>query len=458
VHIHRLSWRIGIPFLLFVLAETVALVAYMNHRIASEEQARLESTAADIANFIEVRRLSAGLSLARDLGRVTKCDVFFRGDHGLEPPAWDETARRILGEQPADGAMRRHASFAAVATTIPNLEIGAVGKPYDLVIVRRFGPDLGHRGIVEALTAFFLLAVLTAWLVGRGVVRPLRNLAAQIPSIERPGELRLPESERGDEIGEVARSFLRTRDALQREKSDRAQAEKFAVLGRMTAALAHEVQNPVAAIRMHAQLWQGDGGDGAARVEVAQIIEQQAERIEGLLNQWMFLTRPEPPALGPVDLGALVAQVARSLQHQAEHARVRIAVEVPTPLVVQADAKRLAQVFSNLLANAIQAMPHGGVARVTGQEAGDRVEVLVADQGTGFSAAALERYAEFFYSEKEGGMGIGLTVATEIVHAHGGTLRVANRPGGGAAITVALPKRPAPVPPPAPRSPREEAP
>jgi signal transduction histidine kinase len=283
------------------------------------------------------------------------------------------------------------------------------------------------------LGVFWLLALVVGWLVARGLVGPLHNLASRLPDIERAGPLELPESGRGDEIGDVARAFVRTRTALQEARAQGQRAEKLAVLGRMTAALAHEIQNPVAAIKMHAQLWCAEDGNGTAPV-----IEREASRIEELLNQWLFLSRPEPPRLVPVDAGALLAQVALAHRAQLEHAQVRLELDAPRGSMVEGDARRLGQVFANLLVNAVQAMPRGGVLQVTAGAEGGQVRVRFLDSGRGFSAQALLRLGEFFFSEREGGMGIGLSVAMEIVKAHGGELSAANRSEGGAIVTVTL--------------------
>jgi len=101
---------------------------------------------------------------------------------------------------------------------------------------------------------------------------------------------------------------------------------------------------------------------------------------------------------------------------------------------LQADARRLCQVFHNIILNAIQAMPGGGTLTITAR---DRA-ITFADTGPGFSASALSRWAEMLYSEKEGGMGIGLSVAREIIRAHGGRLSVANQPRGGAVVRIEL--------------------
>jgi signal transduction histidine kinase len=157
------------------------------------------------------------------------------------------------------------------------------------------------------------------------------------------------------------------------------------------------------------------------------------------VNQWMFLSKPQPPAISDVDVSRLLTQIVKAHQAQLDHAQVKLVLQADAPACARGDAKRLAQVLSNLLLNAIQAMPLGGSLIIACTSDTRQVIVTFADTGKGFSPEALDRFSEFFFSEKEGGMGIGLSVASEIVKAHGGALRVANRPEGGASVTVSLP-------------------
>ena len=205
-------------------------------------------------------------------------------------------------------------------------------------------------------------------------------------------------------------------------------AQRLALLGGVATSLAHQIRNPIAAIRLHGQLLQ------KAQPEGAGIIVDEAARIEDLVNQWMFLARPEPPRKTDVVLADLLGQSARLAAPAAEHAGVEIVVDAPRDQRLQADARRLIQVFHNVIFNAIQAMPTGGKLTITAREG----TISFADTGPGFSPTALSRWAEMLYSEKEGGMGIGLNVAQRIIRAHGGRLSVANQPAGGAIVRVEL--------------------
>jgi signal transduction histidine kinase len=439
----RLSWRIGLPFALFVLAGSVALVLWMSWRNVEAERNRLASLARANADFIRHSKLPPSERMAHQLSEVLNARVVFvrRGpvaspitDQDFSPSnevfTYSKTASAIRAFLPDDGEVQ-NVGFQHEAVRSP------VSDTWSLAL---WWPRMWPWSRVElaealpVLAAFWLLSLVVAWLISRSLVRPLQHLAAKLPDIEKPEPIDLPEAQRKDEIGDVARAFVRTREALQTERAERERAEKLAVLGRMTAALAHEIQNPVCAIKMHAQLWQGGGAN-----DTAQIIEGEATRIESLVNQWMFLSKPQPPAISEVDLPTLLTEVVKAHQAQLDHAQVKVSLQVLAPVRVPGDTKRLAQVFSNLLVNAIQALPHGGELAIGCNLVLSHAEVTFTDTGKGFSNEALSRFSEFFFSEKEGGMGIGLSVASEIVKAHGGELRVANRAGGGACVTVTLP-------------------
>ena len=206
-------------------------------------------------------------------------------------------------------------------------------------------------------------------------------------------------------------------------------AQRFGLLGSIAASLAHEIRNPVAAIRLHGQLLEPTDPVNAG------LIVYEATRIEDMLNQWMFLARPEPPRKTEIILMELVSKSVRALHPAAEHAKVQINLTASTTCRrAQADMHRLGQVFHNIILNAIQAMPGGGTLTIAVSDC----DISFADTGPGFSATALRRAATTLYSEKEGGMGLGLNVASKIVHAHDGRLVLGNRKEGGAVVRVIL--------------------
>lgn len=425
--LHGLSWRIGLPFLLLVLSFTLTLALFLREQIVAQDQQRIERLASANAAFIDQASLPLSERLAGELTRVTGCDVYFRRGTRLTPAPSDAALGTQLLQAKANAKVQAAGIMQVVVVPLP--------EDSELVLVHQPDTQLFDPRILQVVIAFWVLALLLAWLVVRGLVRPLRNLASQVRNIEQPEALILPETDRHDEIGDVARAMAHTHATLHGEREQRARMEKLAILGRMTTSLAHEIRNPIAAIKMHAQLWRN-----RETTEAPDVIEGEADRIEALINQWMFLSRPDPPAFTTADIGELLDQTLRSQSAQMQHAGVTVTVHKHGVLTARCDRQRLQHVLHNLCTNAMQAMPHGGELIVTANGEGSKLELVFTDSGPGFSSEARTRYAEYFFSEKEGGMGIGLSVAQEIVAAHHGELHIDNPKGFGARVRLLLPK------------------
>ncbi|MCR9245890.1 MAG: HAMP domain-containing histidine kinase [bacterium] len=441
MRIHGLHWRLGLPLFLLVLAATTTLAFVLSAQLAAEQRVRLERLARANATFVGQSGLPLSERLAMDLRRVTELEVFFRLRQRIVPTPDDPAVAAALLALPTNGDARVTANREVAIAVI------ADRPSQHLLLAQPTNSTILEPRVLQILGAFAILTLVGGWFAARGLSRPLRTLAEKLPAIESTAPIAMPEAERNDEVGDVARAFLATREALQDERDLRIRMEKVAVLGKMTASLAHEVQNPIAAIKLHAQLLAerlarpGDqpietGGDD----ESANAIFEEAERVESLVNQWLFLGRPEPPALAGHDLAQLARSVVAARARRHEHARVTVAVESAGDTTIACDAKRIHQVLENLLTNAMHAMPEGGriTVQVTGQP--DRVALSVHDDGAGFSATALAHFGEFFHSEREGGMGIGLAVAREIARSHSGELTAENAATGGARVTLELPR------------------
>jgi signal transduction histidine kinase len=223
---------------------------------------------------------------------------------------------------------------------------------------------------------------------------------------------------------------------LARERSKRAQTERLAMLGRVATSLAHDIQNPLASIQLHAQLITPSND---VDTQAVQLIQNESEVISGLVNQWLHLANPVPPQFSRLDVVEIIQNVVTSLQAQARHAGVQLETDLKGPLWTAGDAQRLSQAIRNLIINAIQAMARGGKLRISAEKNENDLTLRFADSGPGFSEAALARGTELFFTEKEGGMGVGLNIGACIIEAHGGRLSLQNDPKGGAIVSVSLP-------------------
>jgi signal transduction histidine kinase len=434
---------LAVPFLLFVIAGSTGIALWLHAAARRESQNFFATLARTNADFIVSTRLPMNERVAESIGRVLGMEVFFRLPPSGAAPQLVPAPKGPLAEHAAlfgelvagHGSVHAGADFEAIAVPMD--------QQHSLILVRHVEPAIGFLlkpDTLLVLGVFWLLSVGLAWALARALVRPLRLLAERLPHIQDDADASLPGAERHDEIGQVARAYLETRAQLSVERARREQAERLALLGRMATGLAHEIHNPLSAIRMHAQLIDSapPAEQAAALRDSLPVVLDETTKIEGLVNQWMFLARPAPPQTSPADLAELIEAVVRAHRPMAAHARVEIASEIPTGLRAQVDARRLTQALGNIVTNAIQAMPNGGTLTITGWR-GESLRLVFRDTGAGFSSNALARHAELFFSEKEGGMGVGLSVTSEIVKAHRGALVVGNGPDGGAVVTVQLP-------------------
>jgi two-component system phosphate regulon sensor histidine kinase PhoR len=214
----------------------------------------------------------------------------------------------------------------------------------------------------------------------------------------------------------------------------------------------HELKTPLAALIGFIETLRGPARDDpAARERFLAIMDEQARRMARLVDDLLSLSRIElnehvAPA-GRVALGPLIEEVARGLELRAGERGIRIVCAVPDDLPeVPGDRDELAQIFQNLLDNAISYGKPDSEVRVTGGRAdGAQVWIAVTDQGQGIAPGHLPRLTERFYrvdtarSRELGGTGLGLAIVKHILNRHRGRLDIASRPGQGSTFTVSLP-------------------
>lgn len=422
----------------FVLLGSLALVMAFERHFEREERRAFEALARANAGFLERTRLPHSDQMASQLGEIIGARVFFSN------PATGQVVGKA-GDTVDDAVLRMAFNGKVHVTPDGAWMIGVLGNDGTRVIFLRMAANrvraMDRADTWLALGVFWLLSLALGGWLARRVTRPLRILAESLPLVGTEGELPDLPVTRSDEIGQLAQTLTRTHHSLRDERERRRAAERHALLGRMATSLAHEVRNPVSAIRLHAQLLEHAEPEEA---EISRrLIESEAVRIECLVAQWMNYAKPAPPVLAELDMVEAVKRALCLIEPQARHAGVRIdeaAGPQAVPVVIRADRHRVQQVLGNLLLNAVQAMPGGGSVTVRVHDDGPNVAVIVEDEGAGFSAAAHARLGEPFYSEKEGGMGLGLAVAKDICEAHGGRLVVENRHSGGARVRAEFAK------------------
>lgn len=248
-------------------------------------------------------------------------------------------------------------------------------------------------------------------------------------------------------VREVRRATLleaETRQAARLRELERGlhHAERLASVGRTAAAIAHEINNPLEGMSNHLALLEDDLAHGrveASREQAARVREG-VDRVAGVTRSVLRLADPGRGAKTPVSVADVVARSVEFVRERADRNGVDIRLDVRdrSPLV-SGNATTLGQLVLNLLLNACEAQPDGGEVEASLAADGDVVRVTVADRGPGIPPGTLDRLFEPFHSTK-GSTGLGLAVCRGIADDHGGSLRAANREGGGAAFTLELPR------------------
>jgi signal transduction histidine kinase len=219
------------------------------------------------------------------------------------------------------------------------------------------------------------------------------------------------------------------------------QAEQLAAVGQLAASVAHEVGAPLTAITVAVeQLLKRECGTCLRGSHDLELVLSQTRRIATLARRLVDLARPGDPARRPINLNAEVTEAFELLEKQLRRDDIRaVLVLDPEVPVLRADPHQLQQVLLNLMLNAGQALrDQGGTVYVSTRTDGRWVELVVRDTGPGIRA---EDFALIFlpFFSRSGGTGLGLPLARQIIHAHGGTIDVHSQPGAGATFTIRLP-------------------
>ena len=324
----------------------------------------------------------------------------------------------------------RHTLYEPPLLVTLSAPLGALGQPFETA---------ARRGAI-ALLAVALSAVVVATLATRRITRPLERLADGAGAVAQ-GELELAVAEDGpDEIRRVARAFNTMTVSLRQTLRELSRRESLAAVGEFAASLAHEVRNPLTAIRLDLQRAREHLSDGERSSTLVDHALHEVARLDASVTGGLRLARSGQPSLTPLDL----RQPLEAAYHAAEP-RFNASGAVLEPLVLptdpvwtKGDAGALEQLFLNILLNAAEALGASMRAGVELERADGTVHVSIWDRGKGIAPEQMDRIFEPFYSTSPEGTGLGLPIARRIARAHGGELEIESRPGGGTTARITL--------------------
>ena len=227
---------------------------------------------------------------------------------------------------------------------------------------------------------------------------------------------------------------------LSQVESTLSYSRKLAAISRLSAGIAHEIKNPLNATMIHLELLKMRLTDKPDATEHLSVIAAQVRRLDEVVQGFLKFTRPEDLRLQPVWLGEIIDELLPIVQAEASKSQVDVRIDVPPTLPpVNADTRMLLQAFLNLALNACQAMPQGGRLRIAARERPHRqVEIVFEDTGVGISADDLSRIFDLYFTTKDHGSGIGLSLVYRTIQLHDGDIEVQSVPGRGTTFSIRL--------------------
>jgi two-component system, NtrC family, sensor histidine kinase PilS len=218
--------------------------------------------------------------------------------------------------------------------------------------------------------------------------------------------------------------------------------DRLAAVGRVAAGLAHEIRNPLGAMRGAIQVLQSSVAENPSQAQLMNIVLRESDRLNTIITNFLSYARPQKGEIAENDIGEIIWDSVTLLRHSPDvRSNHRIIAELPEQIITaQVDGAGLKQVFWNLARNAVQAMPDGGELTVKLSRVGNnRLQITFADTGRGMPAAQVERLFEPFSQSTTGGTGLGLSIVYQIIRDHNGTINIRSRQNEGTTITVELP-------------------
>jgi two-component system, NtrC family, sensor histidine kinase HydH len=305
-----------------------------------------------------------------------------------------------------------------------------------------------------ALLLLGLVGVVGGTLAGFGIARslrrelielsiPIRSAIGSLDEVVGPVRVFSTDNFQGLDaaLDSIAQRVAQVIERLQTAERERIRNDQMAALGQLAAGLAHELRNPLTAMKTIVDSARRGGPAHSLDDRDLAVLKEEITRLDGSLQSFLDYARPPRIAKCPVDLGTIAEKTRQLLAARAEQQAVRISIEQPQGrVVINADPAQLRQVLLNLMLNALDASGRGGELTVRIEPRNkDEAIVIVADSGSGIPPAIRERLFEPFVSTKESGTGLGLTICRRIVEDHAGRIEAADKPTGGAVFTVRLP-------------------
>lgn len=330
--------------------------------------------------------------------------------------------------------------------------IGVLNINYSLNRTKMQMIDASRIFVFSSIAITVFLAITISFLLLRFVKNPLDNMADTMLKVEK-GDFAVRINYKGkDEIGRLIGSFNSMVDRLDVAQKELEQlhfqqlerADRLASIGEMAAGIAHEIKNPLAGISAAVTIIKDDMEREDPRGAILGEVIDQVKRLDKTVNDLLFFGKPSLPELTCVDINTILATTLKFASQHNGGVNIERRIELQSDLPpVFADDKQMQQVFLNIVLNAYQAMPSGGLLGITSSRIFrndiEYVRVDISDTGSGIPPQILEKIFTPFYTTKAQGTGLGLPICNKLVKLHKGDIRVTSDDVAGTIFTVELP-------------------
>jgi signal transduction histidine kinase len=243
-----------------------------------------------------------------------------------------------------------------------------------------------------------------------------------------------------DEIRQLGDAFNSMADKLVALQENVRRQERQAMFGKVVAGLVHDLSHPIMNVGNAAKLLMREWENEETRDLFRRTIDREMGAMKQLLDDLRNIARPQPLQRFALEVNRSVSDVVESMRAQAENAKLTLRAELATqPLYIEGDAFALGRVYRNLIQNAIEATPQGGLVVVATEAVGDLAQIRIYDTGKGIPVDRLATIFEDFVTTKHGGLGLGLAISRKIVEQLGGTVSVASEVGKGTTFVLEFP-------------------
>jgi signal transduction histidine kinase/putative methionine-R-sulfoxide reductase with GAF domain len=240
---------------------------------------------------------------------------------------------------------------------------------------------------------------------------------------------------------QMEEKIQKTTATLRKTEAQLIRSEKLAALGQLAAGIAHEIRNPLTSINILIHSLRDSFSSNNSHREDLQVIEEEIDRINKIVDQFLRFARPSPPLLEKAEISSVFEETLQLLRPQIEKQRISVQKNFGSLPPITIDKEQMKQVVLNLLLNAIQAMPGGGQLQLTGQmpRGNSWIQLSIQDSGMGIPPQDMDKLFDPFFSTREGGIGLGLSIAHRIIDQHHGRIEVESTPEKGTLFTIWLP-------------------